>query len=182
MHFEHIATSPNRRAGATLDEPLDHLLACHRRIEERLDVLERAAARLEDHREEAPRVIDDCFRFFDSNGAWHTADEEDSLFPRLRRKVDQPVARFLDDLEAEHRRVERVGRGVRDLRGALPDPGARDFAAAAARLRSEVERLCRLYRLHIAAEDARLIGLGREALDGEELAAMSREMKARRAG
>ena len=38
---------------SSLDRPLDHLMACHRRIEERLEVMERAAAHLGDLRAEA---------------------------------------------------------------------------------------------------------------------------------
>jgi hypothetical protein len=56
-------------------------------------------------------------------------------------------------------------------------PGAGE---AANRFRETVNRLSYLYRTHIAAEDAHLIGLGREVLSAAELSAISREMKTRR--
>ena len=61
----------------TLDSPVEHLLACHRRIEQKLETLARAVEA--NHDEALARV----FHFFDTNGLLHTQDEEESIFPRL---------------------------------------------------------------------------------------------------
>jgi hemerythrin-like domain-containing protein len=144
----------SREEGATLDRPLEHLVACHRRIEDRLSVLERAG-----------EAIAGCFRFFDSNGAWHTADEEDSLFPRIQARLTPEELAFLKQLEQEHREAEGLYSELQDLAG---------------RFRTVAGRLCELYRGHIAAEDETLIAIGNRVLAEAELREISGEMKARR--
>ncbi|MFN3325610.1 MAG: hemerythrin domain-containing protein [Bryobacteraceae bacterium] len=154
----------------TIERPLDHLVACHRRIEARLDALERIAAHLDAAPEEALEAAAGCFRFFDTNGVLHTEDEEESLFPRLRKGLTAEELRFLDDLERGHVEAERI---YAELKEAVA-------ARSGARSRESAARLCSLYRAHIAAEDTVLIELGRRILKTAELAEISREMKRRR--
>src|SRR3954467_6719568 len=94
-------------ADHTFDEPLGLLADCHRRIEHFLEVLlriEHAAA----GRSLTPdewRQIEGARRYFETAGPRHTADEEDSLFPRLRASHDAGAIRALDviaQLEREH--------------------------------------------------------------------------------
>jgi hemerythrin-like domain-containing protein len=151
-----------REEGTTLDRPLEHLVACHRRIEDRLRVLERAGEALE--------AITNCFRFFDSNGAWHTADEEDSLFPRMQAWLKPEEQAFLEQLEREHQEAEGLYCELKEL-AAKVDAG---------RFRTVLGRLCELYRRHIAAEDETLISIGSWVLTEAELREISAEMKARR--
>ncbi|MCW5979641.1 MAG: hemerythrin domain-containing protein [Bryobacteraceae bacterium] len=178
IRTEQIAAGPGQ-ASVTLDQPLEHLVACHRRIEERLEILERAANYLLDRREEALEAIENCFRFLDSNGVWHTADEEESVFPRLRGKVKEQEDRFLRELEADHREVEGVYEEVKARCRVLSEVvplKAEDVGSFV----EVVRRLCRLYRAHIAAENDQLISVARGVLDAAQLSAISREMKARR--
>ena len=93
---------------STIDSPLDHLMACHRRIEDRLATMERAAAHLDDRREEAVTAFENAFRFMESSGALHTADEEESLFPRLAGLVQTDERAYLDGLERDHAEAERI--------------------------------------------------------------------------
>ncbi|MBI1786280.1 MAG: hemerythrin domain-containing protein [Acidobacteria bacterium] len=161
---------------STLDNPLDHLVACHRRIEERLGTLERAADALESQREDALEAIAACFRFLDTNGILHTADEEESVFPRLRPRLNPEESGYLESLEEQHREAEQL---YTELKDTVARYRAGE-AAAGTRLRALVERFCRLYRTHIASEDQTLIDLGRQRLEAGELALVSREMKNRR--
>src|SRR5437660_11790873 len=91
----------------TFDEPLGLLADCHRRIEHFLDVLlriERAAAGRSLTPDEWAQ-IEGALRYFETAGPRHTADEEDSLFPRLRASQDSEAIRTLDvlsQLEREH--------------------------------------------------------------------------------
>ena len=158
-------------ATTTLDRPLDHLVACHRRIEERLAILERVAGHLESRRQEALEAAAACFRFFDSNGVWHTADEEESLFPRLRPRLTAEELAYIEQLEQQHREADTLYVELKSLAGAA-EPGDR--------FRALVARLSDLYRSHIASEDRTLIALGRRALTEVELSAISGEMKRRR--
>jgi hemerythrin-like domain-containing protein len=168
--------------GATLDRPLDHLLACHRRIEDRLQILERAANHLESQPREALEAIVSCFRFFDSNGAWHTADEEASIFPRLQARLTTAELAYLEQLEWQHREADALYTELKNLAAELEATTSPGNASAdlAARFRSGLGRLSELYRSHIASEDRTLIPLGNRILAGTELREISREMKVRR--
>lgn len=153
---------------SSLDEPLEHLMACHRRIEERLETLERAAAHLEDRPEEALGAFRSAFAFLDTSGALHTADEEESLFPRLMAALERGERAYLAGLEHDHTEAHRI---YTELKLSLDRP---------AQARHLVERLCALYRAHIASEDEVLQEYARVHLSAEQLAEIGREMKDRR--
>jgi hemerythrin-like domain-containing protein len=163
---EALFAKPGRRA--SMDAPLDHLLACHRRIEERLETLERAAAHLEDQREEALGAFHSAFAFLDSSGALHTADEEESLFPRLMAALEPGERSYLAGLEHDHTEAHRI---YAELKASLDRPS---------QARHLVERLCALYRAHIASEDTVLQEYALTHLTAEQLAEIAREMKGRR--
>ncbi|HYM09918.1 MAG TPA: hemerythrin domain-containing protein [Bryobacterales bacterium] len=163
---------------ATLDRPLDHLLACHRRIEERLEILERAAFHLESRRAEALEAMEGCLRFFDSNGVRHTADEEESLFPRLRQRLTAEQLAYLDQLERQHREADRLHAELRLVFAELSAEAA--GAPLAARVQAVANDLGRLYRSHIASEDQTFLPLARQVLSWEQLRQLSNEMKSRR--
>ena len=71
----------NQIAPPVTEGPIEHLLACHRRIEDRLAILERAGEHLEDRPEESLLAISNSLRFLDTSGVLHTVDEEESVFP-----------------------------------------------------------------------------------------------------
>lgn len=153
---------------ATLDRPLDHLVACHRRIEQRLDTLERVGQHYDSRPEQAREALTACFRFFDTNGLFHTQDEEESLFPRLRARLCAEELAYLDRLERDHDEAHKLYSELKAGPADLP------------RLRELIWRLCELYRRHIASEDEVLTELGRRLLTAEELRQISQEMRRRR--
>ena len=157
-----------RTEGATLDQPIEHLFACHRRIEQRLETLERATGALATDHEEALAVIGRVMHFLETNGAWHTEDEEVSFFPRLRPLLDAAAVGYLGELEAQHDLVEAavavLGLAMRS------DDGIADAA----------RKVAAAYRAHIQFEESRLLGLARAALGQSQLEAISAEMKQRR--
>lgn len=166
---EHLFHAPSGE-GDTLARPLDHLKACHRRIEMRLAALERAAAHLDSAPEAAREAAASCFRFFDTNGVLHTQDEEESLFPRLRSRLSREELDFVEKLEREHQQAEDYYRQLKPAIAAGDAPRSRELAG----------KLCEIYRSHIAAEDTTLIAVAARALSEAELAEISREMKRRR--
>lgn len=157
--------------GDTLSRPLDHLKACHRRIEERLDTLERIAAHVETRREEAIEALNRVFAFMDSSGALHTEDEEESVFPRLTPRLERAEMSFVAGLEHDHTTAHQLYTELKKL------AAEGDFGAP---FRGVIERLVDHYRRHIAKEDEVFDALCREKLTPQELAAISQEMVARR--
>lgn len=158
-------------ANSTLDHPLEHLVACHGRIEERLAILERAAEHLEDRPREARGALESVFHYFDTSGATHTADEEQSVFPRIAPRLTAEERAYIEALEAQHREADALYARIKQV----PAPGE-DLAA----YRADAARFCELYRGHIASENDRLIAVGKRLLAEEELGAISREMRLRR--
>jgi iron-sulfur cluster repair protein YtfE (RIC family) len=152
-------------------------MACHRRIEQRLDTLFNAADRIETDRAGALAAIQNSLRFMDTSGEQHTEDEEASLFPRLRQKLSSREIAFLDSLEEQH--VE-AGAIYSELKQAVLDLGAEASTASIRQYRECAERLRALYREHIRAEDEILTAIAKRSLDAGELHEISREMRARR--
>ncbi len=149
----------------------------HAKLEEALRELREAAdaiaagAGTEADQELVREVVD----FFERSVTRHEADEEQSLFPRLRGKAGiDPVLDTLVDEHREHNRLHRRLREITDTwRDSLPDPQHADHLV---RLVSELEDA---YTRHIRLEDDKLFPAAR-ALSAAELAAAADEMQARR--
>ena len=159
---------------ATLDRPIEHLTACHRRIEDRLATLERAAEWLtaedEKRKAEATEAIASALRFLDSSGVMHTVDEETSLFPRLLPRLDSGDLDYVQSLERQHRELDQA---YAELKSAF-NAGEPD------QYRAAVSRVAKLYREHIASEDRVLTAIAARHLSAADLDAIAAEMRARR--
>src|SRR6478672_9023307 len=96
----------------SFEQPLGLLSDCHRRIELFLGVLTRIA---EDARggalaEQRCSALMTALRYFREAAPKHTADEEQSLFPRMRACKGAEVEAALDRvaaLEVDHRRADQ---------------------------------------------------------------------------
>jgi len=168
---------------ATIDTPIEHLMACHRRIEDRLETLERAGAHLANDRAAALEAIRKSIAFLDSSGVLHTRDEEESVFPRLRPRITQVQFQYLDTLEEQHRAVEQVYEELKQtVTVTVMAMAARDTIPEElqAKYKSLVARIAKMYRLHIESEDELLMRLARNNLDADQLKSISREMADRR--
>jgi iron-sulfur cluster repair protein YtfE (RIC family) len=165
---------------ATIDSPIEHLTACHRRIEQRLETLIRAGGHIERDRPSALDAIAKSLQFMDTSGILHTEDEEASLFPRLRKKLSAGEIAFLDSLEAQHDQAESIYAELKETASELERSSA-FFAESIARYRSCAERLHALYGAHIRMEDEVLTAMARRSLDESEIVQISREMRERRA-
>lgn len=164
---------------ATLDTPLEHLTACHRRIEDRLATLGRAADHLRDAPATALEAIRKSIEFFDSSGALHTMDEELSLFPRLRPRLTGQEVAHLNRLEKQHDEVESV---FAELKPVVADIAAspQQTVSLGARYRELVIQLNGLYRPNIKFEDEILMRVAGRILGPAELENIFQEMKTRR--
>ena len=112
-----MALSIGQPRDHSFDEPLGLLSDCHRRIEHFLHVLEVIANRTGD----APLTaveradLDTAVTYFATAAPKHTADEEQSLFPRLRASGDPGARQALDvitRLERDHSRADAHHRAV----------------------------------------------------------------------
>lgn len=157
---------------AAIDSPIEHLSACHRRIEQRLDTLIRAADHLQSDPAAARGAIANSIAFLDSSGVLHTRDEEESVFPRLRPKLPADRVAYLDSLERDHGAVEVVYSRLKEL-VSRAEIQIQDYRACA-------EELARMYRDHIRSEDQILTAIARQWLTEAELSEITREMRERR--
>jgi hemerythrin-like domain-containing protein len=165
-------------------DPIGMLGDCHRRIERFLSVLASLSAQenggtLDDQQKVA---LTTSLRYFREAAPKHTADEEESLFPRLRRSGSAEIESALsavDALERDHERAaewhEEVDRlGQRWLaEGVLPREDA-------ARLSDRLEDLVQLYRQHISVEDTELFPLAAGVLSPSDRESIGAEMALRR--
>jgi hemerythrin-like domain-containing protein len=158
-------------AQATVARPIDHLVACHSRIEERLQTIERAAENLDAHSDEAREALAAVFRYFDSSGVLHTEDEERSVFPRMEAGLSTEERDYIAGLERQHREADELYGQLKQI----PPPGSQTSV-----YRQVAARFCALYREHIASENHRFVEIARRLLNDNDLAEISREMRARR--
>jgi hemerythrin-like domain-containing protein len=166
-----------QKAPPVKEGPIEHLFACHRRIEDRLSILERAGAHLESAPGEALTAITNSLRFMDTSGVLHTVDEEQSVFPRLRGHLTQEELAYLDELESQHREADRVYESLKGVVAALTQSRTPELIQ---QYRDLVQRLAHAYRDHIASEDENLLPIGRRVLDEAELREIHSEMRGRR--
>ena len=160
------------------DEPLDALQACHGRIEEQLQALERLAQRgaPAGAAGSAARAV---LRYFDTSGAQHQRDEDEDLFPLLRARAAAlgriAVAAGIDELEREHAPLEAQGRRLRE---ALDGVAAQREAASIDA--GDAERFAWLYRRHMDREALLVLPFAREAVGTGERAEHGARRAARR--
>jgi len=167
----------------TFTNPTGLLSDCHRRVEMFLGILEEVAVRIDRPiTKDTGRGLETALRYFERAAPKHTADEEESLFPRLRQ-IDNPEIQSalsrLEKLEEDHRwaaplhsEVERLG--TQYLSGAeLSDTEIATF-------RDSVARLACMYKQHIGIEDELIFPLAARLLPWVEKRAIAQEMAARR--
>jgi hemerythrin-like domain-containing protein len=162
------------------DDPLGMLKDCHRRIESFLGivcvVVERAQGRsLTTEEREAVLA---ALQYFRSGGQRHTADEEESLFPRLREFAPGSLEE-IGRLEGDHREANDLHKSVEDLYSAWISHGVLR-PAKTRQLLSETGRLKRLYNDHIQVEETVVFTRAAQVLDSRTIAAMGTEFRARR--
>ncbi len=172
------ATSPDLKT-----DPLALLSDCHRRVEMFLGVL-KAAAKLEGRELAADehRSLENALRYFREAAPKHTADEEESLFPRMRSLESGEVKSALAELgrlEADHRwagplhdEVELLGQQW--LSSGRLEPGA------AATFAHAVSQLAQMYERHIEIEEKVVFPAAARTISRDEQRAIGLEMTARR--
>ena len=165
-------------------DPIGMLGDCHRRIEGFLNVLvvmaaqEKGGPLTEQHR----TALATSLRYFREAAPKHTADEEESLFPRLRR-IDpartQAILARIDCLEQDHECAGKAHDEV-DRLGQLWLTRGQLSPKEASRLSTVLEQLAKLYRNHIAVEDTEVFPFAASMLPPSDRKSVGAEMAARR--
>jgi hemerythrin-like domain-containing protein len=173
-----------RASSHGFDQPLGLLTDCHRRVELFLGVMQ-TVTQAEQGRELAPSsrdALEQASRYFTLAGPRHTADEEQSLFPRLRRLGDLRVTGCLstmEALEADHRQAETWHAVVQSLVQTWLTAGTLS-ADETAVLMASLASLRTMYTRHIAIEDHDLFPIAGDVLSPDDLESIGREMAGRR--
>ncbi len=167
----------------SFSDPTGLLSDCHRRVEMFIRALDYVAKSSDQAlSDENRRSLDLSLRYFREAAPKHTADEEESLFPRLRKISDerlQAALNRLDELEKDHRWAEPLHATADELGtkyladGQLSPEDARAF-------RDAVHKLHEMYGRHIEVEDREVFPIAKRMLSAEEQKAIANEMQDRR--
>ena len=163
------------------DDPIGMLTDCHRRIERVLDILclmaDRAAGRPMTDEESA--AVKASLQYFREGGQRHNADEEESLFPRLRALPASDDANDIHGLESDHQDANRLQETVENLYLKWMGGGALELKDRD-ELLSATQRLKLLYTEHIRLEEQVVFPRAARLLSQEAIAAIGQEFQARR--
>lgn len=164
-------------AAVTFEQPLAMLRACHGKILQQCDTLEKLAVHLRQHGNDQPaqQAAQGILRYFDTAGQFHHLDEEQDLFPALRvTEALNVLNALLERLLHEHggmlfawQAVQmQLHRLLREEMALLSDDVVVDFVSR--------------YRAHVALENTELLPLAAQLLSDEQQAKIGRAMAARR--
>ena len=172
------------RRESDFTDPIGMLGDCHRRIEKFLHVLVRVSELSQGGplSQEHRAAFDTALRYFREGAPRHTADEEESLFPRLRRMNDGRVSAVLariESLEQDHVRADTLHKAA-DLLGQRWLADGNLPTADADRLQGILAELQSIYGQHIAAEDNDVFPTAAAALSDADREAIGSEMASRR--
>jgi hemerythrin-like domain-containing protein len=175
-----MAIQIGARPDSGFDDPIGVLKDCHRRIESFLgilcDVVDRAQGRrLSDEERDAIKA---ALQYFRTGRQRHTADEEESLFPRLR-KSNAKSFEEIDRLEDDHHEASDLHRTVEQLYSAWIESGALGLEEIR-QLLSQTARLKQLYSDHIQVEETIVFARAAQVLDSHAIAAIGTEFRFRR--
>jgi hemerythrin-like domain-containing protein len=176
-----MAVQIGAKPDSGFDDPIGMLTDCHRRIEHFLGMLCLVAQRSRGRglTEEESAAVDSALQYFRVGGQRHTADEELSLFPRLREWTAADDSNEIVGLESDHQEANDLHSQVEKLftgwitSGRLSDEDQ-------SRLESMTQRLKRLYEEHIRVEEQVVFPRAASRLDRQTLTAIGNEFRARR--
>lgn len=163
------------------DDPLEMLLACHRRIEKQLDTLKRLRSHVEARGvdAEASTAAQAVLRYFLKSAVQHHDDEEKDLFPLLEQRITDAGERARFEalratLEREHREVQAAWARLRKPLEGIAEGLTRTLPA------DEVHAFVAAYAHHIVAEESALQEFFNRWLDADDRVTLGRSMSARR--
>lgn len=159
-----------------LDEPLNWFFAEHYRHRQLCRMIDEVAVAVVFDAERITKIID----FLRYDLPLHVIDEEEDLFPLLRRRSlpEDELDQVLGVLSAEHKADIDHARAVRSLLEASLE--ARAAPGLDGAKRKALNDFAAQERHHLALENAVVLPIARLRLSEEDLAGMSRRLAARR--
>ncbi len=122
--WSNMAIQIGAKPDSGFDDPIGMLKDCHRRIESFLGIIcvvvDRARGRSLTGEERD--AVNAALEYFRTGGQRHTADEEESLFPRLR-KSDTKSFEEIDRLEGDHHEANELHGSIERLYSAWIESG-----------------------------------------------------------
>lgn len=171
-------------AASTFTNPIGLMSDCHRRIERFLKVL----LIVTQEAEGKPLSLEQrsglaaALKYFREAAPRHTADEEEDLFPALRRSAQPGVSQILERVQ----RLETDHKMAAEWHAEVDEAGERWLsqnhlpAEEVSRLKDALLALSTLYQAHIEVEDREIFPLAQQELTKSEKEAMGRRMASRR--
>lgn len=162
------------------DDPIGMLKDCHRRIESFLGILGVVVSRAQGRSltDEERGAVQASLQYFRTGGRRHTLDEEESLFPRLRKSAVDSF-RDIDRLENDHHEANKLHESVERLYSTWVDSGSLR-SNDTMQLLTETERLKQLYSDHIQVEESIVFARAIQVLDSHAISAIGTEFRFRR--
>ncbi len=169
-------------AGASapsFDHPLELLHACHGKIHQQLDTLQKITAHLPVHGcdTQVQQAAQGILRYFDMAGQFHHQDEEENLFPTLLA-LDTPekarVKDLIEQLLAQHTVMFAAWNAVRAVLVKLAEGQNAPLPEAL------VEKLVGSYTPHIELEETELLSLSARLLSPQQIMELGNKMAVRR--
>ena len=159
---------------------LELLLGCHDRIRHFTSIAHKlatvAGAPARDVADAAAAVL----RYYTIALPLHEADENESLYPRLKPLLKGELASANQAMVDQHKGINESVRALVPLWEQLRDHPER-HAALQGELRGYTAELQRRWDEHLRLEEKIILPAAREHLKPEDVAAIDKEMKARRA-
>ena len=173
-----------QKPSPTFQQPLELLSDCHRRVESFLRALILVAEQAHggELNPQQREALETALRYFREAAPKHTADEEESLFPRMRELNDAAAREALakiQALEADHE-VAKVSHDAVEQLGQQWLADGRLSMDQTALLAEHLRKLHSIYERHIAIEDNEIFPLAKQVLDSKTLSDVGREMAERR--
>lgn len=168
------------KAESGFDNPIGLLTDCHRRIKKFLSLM--ITVMRQTHggplQENQRKAFETALRYFKEAAPTHTLDEEESLFPRMR-KLNNPGMQSLDHLEQDHAKVEVSHEHVNRLGEKWLQQGWLSSEDALS-LSTSLGRLSVIYKRHIYMEENVIFPVASKMLSKTDVSEIEREMVLRR--
>jgi hemerythrin-like domain-containing protein len=163
------------------DDPLGMLQDCHRRIEHFLHLLHQigTSTSCTALTPEAIKAVEAALQYFRTSGPKHNADEEESVFPRLRTGIAADKLEQIDRLERDHDRAALLHDSV-DLLFSSWIANHELRAKDQQLLRDNLEQLQSIYTGHIKLEETIIFPLAARQLSPDAIEAIGQEFRQRR--